>query len=231
MPHYGPPPPTASTSGLKASTQELPACQRSCRGVLIYFHPRPESLRPGQPSWRSKEPICLGLSTPSSQPLDLKAVEKAREIPEGQTLDYSVVVGHAQWSAGSQEALAPGCRTGLEFVRFSVPPSVSVEELAAAAAVSQPTSPASALEAPQQEQQASALPVPSLSDVGFKLLTSSQDANSRISKTWSSITGFDAQAYADKFSAQATKNWGLMSKWVKDLQDAVSGKPKQDPSA
>ena len=123
--------------------------------------------------------------------------------------------------------------SGLEFLRFSKAP----EDFATASPSTDEGIHAGF--APSAGRQpivaASALPVaPAVDDFaasvksfisGFRILTSSADTNARINRTWASIVGFDPHQYADKFEVQAAENLGSMSKWLRDLQNAVS-KPK-----
>ncbi|GLI61882.1 hypothetical protein VaNZ11_004393 [Volvox africanus] len=231
--------PQPSPSNMHASQPSLKTCQRSCRGLMLYFPPLPQHGERGNQStsWRSSEPVCLGLSAARDGPnMDLQKLHDAREIPASQHVDFSVVLGHAVFQTynGDMKVLPPGCMSGLEFMRFCKAPSFVGEAAATAPATlsGSPTSMGSnstGTTAPSTPIVVSAIKAITGSlktfASSFRILTSNADANARLNKTWSRIVEFDPQECADKFEAQMYKNLDSMSKWLRDLQDAVS-KPK-----
>ncbi|GLC42176.1 hypothetical protein PLESTB_000638900 [Pleodorina starrii] len=222
----------------------LKPCQRSCRGLLLYFPPSPTAVNRENPySWRSNEPVCLGLSAARKGPnLDLKKLHEARAIPPEQHVDFSLVLGHAVYQANiDTKVLPPGCMTGLEFLRFCKTPSMAAANTASAttasgldrgldsSAPSVSSSADTSTAAPQTTFVQSTVnsitrPLKAFAS-GFRILTSDADTNARLSKTWTSLVEFDPQQYAAKFETHAQKNFEAMSKWLRDLQNAVS-KPK-----
>ncbi|GIL75528.1 hypothetical protein Vretimale_15105 [Volvox reticuliferus] len=225
--------PQPSPTHLPASQSSLKPCQRSCRGLMLYFPPLPQHGARGNQSnsWRSSEPICLGLSAARNGPnMDLQKLHEAREIPAGQHVDFSVVLGHAVFQTynGDMKALPPGCMSGLELMRFCKTPSF-VSAATASATLSGSATISTGTTAPTTPIAVSIIKAITGSlktfASSFRILTSSADTNERLNRTWSRIVEFDPQGYADKFEAQMYKNLDSMTKWLRDLQDAVS-KPK-----
>ncbi|GIL63370.1 hypothetical protein Vafri_17447, partial [Volvox africanus] len=224
--------PQPSPSHLPASQPSLRTCQRSCRGLMLYFPPLPQHGARGNQStsWRSSEPVCLGLSAARNGPnMDLQKLHDAREIPASQHVDYSVVLGHAVFQTynGDTKVLPPGCMSGLEFMRFCKAAATAPATLSGSAtSMGRNSTDTTALSTPIVVSAIKAI-TGSLKTFAssFRILTSSADTNARLNKTWSRIVEFDPQEYADKFEAQIYKNLDSMSKWLRDLQDAVS-KPK-----
>ncbi|KXZ43030.1 hypothetical protein GPECTOR_106g124 [Gonium pectorale] len=197
----------------------LKGCHRSCRGVFLYFARSSEA--PGE--------VCLGLSTTVRDPQlqdDIKRLHDAREIPEGQAVSWAFVLGHSvsSLSSASDKALPPGCVTGLEFVRFGKVPDAVGQGSAASTSPSQPADDAQQAPGPSTNSASSRV-WSSLSSFtsGFRILTSSDDVNSRVGKTWDGLVNFDAARYSEKFQKKAMDNYAAMSKWLKQLRDAVSG--------
>ncbi|GFR41700.1 hypothetical protein Agub_g2448 [Astrephomene gubernaculifera] len=205
---------TPSSSHSQPAKMELKPCQKNCHGLLLYFPPVPQRQKDGSltsSSWRSSEPVCLGLSSVRQGPaFDLEQLQEARAIPEGHSVDYSVVLGHAVYqqtgSSREEQALPPGCAAGLEVMRFR---NFQLRESESAARRST-SSLASTLQAYAKS---------------FRMLSSDDDTEKSGSRTWASILAFDPEQYMTKFSAQAGKNVTAMSKWLSELQEAVS-KPK-----
>ncbi len=94
--------------GLQTSTQptkELESssvvCQRSCRGLLLYF-PAKQGLaeieRKRQSSLRAVEPICIGISSVYKAPevLDLRAALESQGLNPGDVyVDTAFILGHS----------------------------------------------------------------------------------------------------------------------------------------
>ncbi|EFJ42354.1 hypothetical protein VOLCADRAFT_107294 [Volvox carteri f. nagariensis] len=164
--------------------------------------------------------------------LDLQKLHEAREIPAGQRVDFSVVIGHAVYQTNSDtKVLPPGCMTGLEFLRFyKMPMDMGATTTATSSQGTLPPGGVHGLGSATSDTMVSSA-IKAITDSlrgfagSFRILTSSADTNARLSKTWSSIVNFDPHQYADKFEAQAYKNLDSMTKWMRDLQDAVF-KPK-----
>ncbi|PNH00097.1 hypothetical protein TSOC_014097 [Tetrabaena socialis] len=205
-------------------------CLRSCRGLTLFL-----AAQQG-----ASEPACLGLSTLRQGPVtELQKMEEVRDAgvgEPGRSVSLAISLGHSVWQSGSHGQGAPGCKRGVELVRFNRLPAEA--EAAALSSSSLPKAPSSRPDshAAAPSPAASALPVPaalasfasSLSSFvcDFRLLTSSASANARIQKTLGALTSFDADKFAAKFQSQAGKNMDGMSKWLRDLQDAVSKPPK-----
>ncbi|KAG2440698.1 hypothetical protein HXX76_003556 [Chlamydomonas incerta] len=192
-------------------------CQRSCRGLLLYFPAKSgltEAERKRQSSLRAVEPICIGISSVYKAPeaLDLKAALDAHGLTPGDKVDTAFILGHSVYQP-SDKTLPPAVKSGFEFMRVApVPATATASTTASSEVVTEGSSGAA-----QGSGDAASPPPPS-----FRFLTSSVDLNNRVSKMLNSMVQFDTVAYTDKFKNQAVKNWASMEKWLQDLRNAVS---------